>query len=548
MLSMIAMHPLSALALLTATCALQAADPTVGLIHSSPNAASGYTLFSPMAATDTFLIRNTGELVNRWRSPYPPGSTPYLLENGNLVRAGNPNDNNTFLIPGGAGLIQKFDWQGNILWEYRIWDATQRAHHEIRPLPNGNILAVVWELKTAEEAVTAGRNPAMLSENSLWPEKIVELQPSSTNAATIVWEWHVWDHLVQDLDPTKTNYGDVATHPELIDINYLAPATPLGERADWLHCNGIDYNPHLDQILLCMPGFGEIWIIDHSTTTAEAASHAGGRSGKGGDLLYRWGNPAAYRSATPDQQTFFWQHASHWITNDRPGAGNILVFNNGNGRPDPLSEGNWSAVIEIQPPVQPDGTYTLNPDGTYPPLLPTWSYSATPRTSLYGDVMSSADRLPNGNTLINIGRPNVMFEIAPDSNEVWRYVNPVGSSGAVNQGEPRPNDNWVFRAMHYPSSHPALQNQNLLSLGTIEGTPDQVFEVQHLVRDPEVHLISWSSTPDATYTINYSPTLQPAEWTQIGEAKALGRITHFYDTDPLRVMGPNGYYRLEQQP
>jgi hypothetical protein len=376
----------------------------------------------------------------------------------------------------------------------------------------------------------------------------VELQPSHTNNATIVWEWSVWDHLVQDLDSSKANYGHVATHPELIDLNYLAPATPLGERADWLHCNGIDYNPDLDQILLSMPGFGEVWIIDHSTTTAEAASHIGGRSGKGGDLLYRWGNPAAYHSGTADQQILFWQHAPHWITPDLPGAGHILVFDNGNGRPDPLGEGNWSSVLEIQAPIQPDGTYTPNPDGTFLPLIPSWTYTATPRTSLYGDVMSSADRLPNGNTLINIGRPNVMFEVSPGGLETWRYINPIGSSGAVNQGETHPNDNWVFRAAHYPPDHPAFQNQNLLPLGTLEGSTTQIFEVRHLVRNPDLHLISWTSTPDTTYSIRYSPTLTPPAWIEIGKAKALGRVTHFYDSDPARVMSPNGYYRLEEIP
>ncbi|MGC8644373.1 MAG: hypothetical protein ACP5XB_31305, partial [Isosphaeraceae bacterium] len=59
----------------------------------------------------------------------------------------------------------------------------------------------------------------------------------------------------------------------------------------------------LDQILLSVHSFSEIWIIDHGTTTAEAATHKGGRSGKGGDLLYRWGNPQAYRAGTAaDQQ------------------------------------------------------------------------------------------------------------------------------------------------------------------------------------------------------------------------------------------------------
>lgn len=60
--------------------------------------------------------------------------------------------------------------------------------------------------------------------------------------------------------------------------------------------NGIDYNPVLDQIALSTHNLNEWYIIDHSTTTAEAATSSGGNSGKGGDLLYRWGNPAAYQA------------------------------------------------------------------------------------------------------------------------------------------------------------------------------------------------------------------------------------------------------------
>ena len=67
--------------------------------------------------------------------------------------------------------------------------------------------------------------------------------------------------------------------------------------------NSVAYHPELDQIVLSVLGFSEIWIIDHGTTTAEAAGHTGGRSGKGGDLLYRWGNPRAYRAGSAVDQS-----------------------------------------------------------------------------------------------------------------------------------------------------------------------------------------------------------------------------------------------------
>ena len=67
--------------------------------------------------------------------------------------------------------------------------------------------------------------------------------------------------------------------------------------------------------------FSEFWIIDHGTTTAQAAGHTGGRRGRGGDLLYRWGNPRAYRAGTKADRKLFAQHNAHWIPKGLPGAG-----------------------------------------------------------------------------------------------------------------------------------------------------------------------------------------------------------------------------------
>jgi hypothetical protein len=289
---------------------------------------------------------------------------------------------------------------------------------------------IAWELKTEAEAIAAGRNPNLIQDGELWPDHIIEVNPTSGD---IVWEWHVWDHLIQDYDNSRANYGVVADHPELIDLNFVD-----GRRsgADWNHTNSIDYNAELDQIMLSIHSFSEIWIIDHSTTTAEAAGHNGGNSGKGGDLLYRWGNPQAYDAGNTADQQLFAQHDAQWIPSGYPGAGNILVFNNGAGRPD----GNYSSVEEIVPPLDGSGDYALAAGLSYEPAEPTWTYTAATPADLYADRISGAQRLANGNTLICDGPSGAFFEVTPENDIVWTVD----------------YDGQLFRVTRYTSDYPGL--------------------------------------------------------------------------------------------
>lgn len=402
---------------------------------------NGYTLFSPEYSRLTYLIDNNGSIVHQWTSNYIQGLGVYLLENGNLLRTNLLGITPPFISGGLTGRVEILDWNNTPLWEFSyVADYQHCLHHDVDILPNGNILMIAWEYKTAAEAVAAGRNPDTMDSGQLWPDHIIEVQPTGQTSGTIVWEWHLWDHLIQDFDISKENYGVVADHPELVDINFLGLA---GSGADWNHINSIDYNEEFDQILFSVRNFGEIWVIDHSTTSEEAAGHIGGNAGKGGDLLYRWGNPQTYRAGDASDQKFFGQHNAHWIDSDCPGAGNILVFNNGVTRPG----GEYSSVDEFVPPVDENGTYTYVSHLPYGPDKQVWIYTADNPLEFISDYISGAQRLPNGNTLICDGAHGIFFEVTPEKKTVWLYVNVF----------PSPNQNGVATAQRYAPDYPGLK-------------------------------------------------------------------------------------------
>ena len=444
-------------------------EPTVGLLVNEAGAFPGYTLFAPLSSTTTYLVDGEGQLVHWWDSAFRPGNSVYLLENGNLLRTGTvggPDQKKVFDAGGAGGRVQEIAWDGTVVWDFEYAGDTFLQHHDVERMPDGNVLIVAWELKSADEAVAAGRNPNLLPDDRLWPDHVIEVQSSGPNGTEIVWEWHAWDHLVQDFDPSKANYGTVADNPGLIDLNFVSGKKG---KADWNHCNSVDYDPELDQIILSVHAFDEIWIIDHGTTTQEAAGHAGGRQGKGGDLLYRWGNPEAHGAGDAGDRQLYAQHDARWIETGLPGAGNVLVFNNGMGRP----EGEWSSVIEIETPAGADGAYTIGPGGIFGPAGPDWTYMADPPTDFYSHNISGAQRLENGNTLICEGATGTFFEVTAEGIVVWKYINPVTKGGILAQREEPGNgdsgsENSVFRAERYGLDHPGLVGRDLTPKGTIE--------------------------------------------------------------------------------
>lgn len=428
---------------------------TLGLIRNEAGSLQdGYVLFAPIGSNTTYLIDKCGKQVKTWASNYKPGQSCYLLENGTLLRPGNTN-NVTFNVGGKGGVIEKIDWNGNVTWSYTISDATKCQHHDVKILPNGNVLVIAWESKTNAEAIAKGRNPSLVPA-TVWSEQILEIQPVGATGGNVVWEWHLWDHLVQDYDVTKPNYGAVASSSKLININYNASAT----NSDWIHLNSIDYNEALDQIVLSSHSFNEVWIIDHSTTTAQAASHSGGNSGNGGDLLYRWGNPLAYKTGTTTQ--LFGQHNAYWIETGMPYANQIMIFNNGNGR----SGGNYSTVEIINPPVN---GYNYTNTLPFLPSTTSWNYNYGNTNNVYAQNISGAQQLSNGNVLFCNGPVGTFVEVNSVGTEVWKYTNPVAASGVLSQGSTA-SQNTVFRSVFYPKTYSGFAGHVLTSGSTIEDT------------------------------------------------------------------------------
>ena len=462
---------------------------TVGLFtNDTANTYKGYTLFAPKLYTATYLINNAGRLIHKWtHSTYAPGDWAYLLPNGNLLRACSVRNDTLSAGGGEGGRLELYNWGDTLLWSFNYSTANYMQHHDFRMLPNGNIIMLVIERKTIPQTIAAGFDtskfqPDFRNNGYMVPDYIVEVQPTYPSGGTIVWQWHVWDHLIQDFDATKLNYGVVVNHPELVDCDGDGRQLP----SFWNHINAIDYNTKYDQIVVSVRGNSEAWVIDHSTTTTQAAGHTGGRYGHGGDLLYRWGNPQCYKIGTATNQKLFEQHDVNWIDSTSPGAGHMICFDNGVGR-------NYSTIDEFAPPVDSLGFYSRTAGTAFGPATYSWTYQATPPTSMYAGDISGAQRLPNGNTIICVGTTGQFVEVNPAGTTVWKYICPVINNGPIYWNDSIPHDpshpaelkNMVFRVRRYPLNYSAFTGRDMTPGNFVELYPSGIQKLGNNV--PEVY-------------------------------------------------------------
>jgi len=477
------------LALVLAAGAALAAErlqgPTELLLWDKARAFVGYTLFG--VAGRTFLIDMEGRVVHTW----PVGTNPQLLDNGHVVDASRDD-------PSGFQGFKEVDWDGKTVWEYTETRPDYAPHHDWvrifnRALNAATTLYVANKAVSHEQAIAAGADPTYGPYQDGQMDAVVEVDMQGR----VVWEWWFFDHVVQTIDATKANYAGagktVADIPGRININM--PGRPL--RRDWLHVNSVDYNAQVGHIVVNSVQ-GELYVIDHDGTfvAGDPTASIAKAAGRAGDFLYRFGDPARYGQGQPPRILENWDnatsgerqmggsHHAHWIAPGLPGAGHLMVFNNGQYL---FQRTPQSSVLEINPFVDRDkrdtGHYVNPPDAGYwretydrdthnPPRQISnqvvWSYRSVNSHGFFSHIGSSGQRLANGNTFICSDTEGHLFEVTANGDLAWEYINPVTRDGAVKVlGDVLPMTNSVFRAFRYGPDHPALKGRKLTPNRTI---------------------------------------------------------------------------------
>ena len=362
-------------------------------VYDSEQIHDNLSLLVKSGSLTSFLVDKKGNTVYQWNFESKLGNDFELLPDGKSI--GMFKRPNPLVSFGGyGGVVKIFDETGTETWSYDYVNGNDIGHHDVEMLPNGNVIFLVWEEIDATEAQAAGVNFS----SNVYTEKLIEVNP---NTNEVEWEWRSWDHIVQEYDSNALNYDSVANNPQRININYN-----LKSDGDFMHANGLSYDADKDLLYISVNFFSEVWVVDHSTTTNEASSTSGGKYNKGGDLLYRFGNPSAYNN-TSGTRTFYKNHFPNLLKTGVPGAGNILIYSN-NG-PDGLQQ---STVYEMMIPEP----FSLLPNVNNEPTK-VWSFTDQ---NLHFGKISGADRSVNGNTLICEGDFGI-WEVTPNGDIVWKY-------------------------------------------------------------------------------------------------------------------------------
>ena len=356
--------------LATSVAAAQTVYPTGTTIWDPTKTFDGYTIFLS-ADGNAYQIDMDGSVVTTWTNPAPGFelNTVEPLDHGHIMAFIQPlNSNGPNLSCG------ELDQLGNLVWHFDMPNNAPLGssfHHDSERLANGNSLLLGLQKILITE----------ISPITLTDDLIIEVDP----AGNVVWEWYTWQH--------ATEFGFTDQAKQLIGA----------QGGDWAHANSISEIPpnnYTDPALAA----GNIIVSQRYTNTIFIIEKATG------SIVWKVG---------PDDHLTFGQHYPHMIPLGLPGAGNILVFDNGSGTGYPLLRRapGFSRIVEIDPVTK----------------QVVWSYDARQSgqnvRDFWSDIVSSADRLPNGNTLICQGARGRLFEIDAAGTIVWEYLAPFTDAG-----------------------------------------------------------------------------------------------------------------------
>lgn len=504
---------------------------TVGLLYTEPEKVSeGLILFAPNESKFAYLIDNCGLVARKWtfetQSAY---SNAYLLPDGSVVRIviqAAPENGN--------GCIERRSWEDELVWRYCSKEENGfNFHSDLQYLPNGNFLVLSYHTLPAKDAIKAGVNPDVILLNLYYTESVIELSPQGTDDATIVWEWSMLDHLVQDFDSTKLNYGNVKENVRKIDANL----SDLG----FYHFNSVDYNTALDQVVLSNYTSNEIYIIDHSTTAEEVSGSTGGKYGLGGDLLFRWGNPKNYGAA--GKQQLLDQHDPKWIPNSNARfGGKLSLYNNKYGElvDELANDVSGMFVLDIDP--DENGIYPLNENGVFLPDEPHYVWTGKYKDlNVYSEIMSGVDVLPNGNLLICEALGGRFTEVDTAGNVIWRYILPDGRYGLIPQGEPAIAD--VYKIKKYDYGYIPQLNRQLCGTSIIENE-NELTELCRPYLEPKV-----INNFSRTYSVQYPEGLTRNFYSISENTDSIvwdfGDGNFSYEANPIHTYAEPGAYFVD---
>jgi hypothetical protein len=426
------LRPVAALALLAISAAASAYPsvyPTGTTVYDPAKTWNGYTVLSPLATQAVIVIDMNGNVVKRWDGYNDSAGGPArILPNGTVVAAAGARPGHQESLE----LVQR-DFDGKVLWQFdhnqqietrdnkTIWSARQHHDWQRSDFPAGYYSPATTPSLTGAKTLllthTSHENAAV-APGMLEDDRLIEISWDGK----ILWEWTASEH-IDELGLSAEARAAIRTG---------AGANPARNSFDWLHTNSATYvgpNHWFDE--------GDRRFAPDNVIISSRQASLLAIVARDGKIVWRIGPDFSETEALRKIRQIIGQHHAHFIPPGLPGAGNLLVFDNGGasgyGTPTPVAPSGQgiyaranSRVLEINPVT----------------LELVWSYVQP--AQFYSTNISGAQRLPNGNTLVTEGAPGRMFEVTRDGAIVWEYMSPFfGTTG------PRPS-NSVYRAYRVP--------------------------------------------------------------------------------------------------